>query len=572
MKLLIHDLPEAAFSNFAPEYEGWEIIAARGDIRPCVGCFGCWVKTPGRCVVKDGYEDSPVKLHQAEEIVFLSRLRYGCLSGAAKNVIDRCIGYVLPFFEIANGEMHHQRRYEEEKPVSFRFYGPSTPAERAQAEEYAAAVSRNMRSRVKAVTFEDFKLETQKLSPVDPEKAARTVLLNCSSRGKKANSAMFLEKLAADLKTPFETLELAQHLRAPEALIPKLLGAEQIVLGAGLYVDGPPSQLLRLLEALEAAGGMAGKRIYAVTNMGLYESRQLRNLFNTLSFISDAIGINDPQKREESILQMNVLSLENTPQHAAERHRAEHERGEEPCVVVDCKGGASGRHEKPEDLHFENVGVVARLRVVAAEVQEESIGEREDARRDDAHGAALQVQDDDRDQVAGGDGLEGVVVGADLHRVERREPALHEHAEEPEHEDAQQHVPPDGGARRAFVEASPDGERDGGAAHEDEERHDHVPEGEANPRRMAEVVGPPGGKVEELADGDEDAVQGDEQEHVDAAQEIEAEEAVLGIFRRRGNGAADGLDEFSHDAIIPHRARAARGGMWYNLCRPWQRG
>ena len=282
MKLLIHDLPAEAFSNFAPEYEGWEIIAARGDIRPCVGCFGCWVKTPGRCVVKDGYEDSPVKLHQAEEIVFLSRLRYGCLSGAAKNVIDRCIGYVLPFFEIAHGEMHHQRRYDEEKPVSFRFYGPSTPAERAQAEEYAAAVCRNMRSRVKAVTFEDYDFEREAPAQPKAEPAARTVLLNCSSRGKQANSAMFLEKLAAKLKTPCETLELAQHLRAPEALIPKLLGAEQIVIGAGLYVDGPPSQLLRLLEALEAVGGMEGKRIYAVTNMGLYESRQLRNLFNTL--------------------------------------------------------------------------------------------------------------------------------------------------------------------------------------------------------------------------------------------------------------------------------------------------
>lgn len=282
MKLLIHDLPEKEFANFAPEYEGWEVISALGDIRPCVGCFGCWVKTPGRCVVKDGYEDTPVKLHQAEEIVFLSRLRYGCISGAVKNVLDRCIGYVLPFFELSHGEMHHQRRYDEEKPVSFRFYGPSTPAERAQAEEYAAAVSRNMRSRVKAVTFEDFQLETKMASSPEPEPAARTILLNCSSRGKNANSGMFLEKLAANLKTPYETLELARHLREPEKMIPKLLGAEQIVLSAGLYVDGPPSQLLRLLEALEAAGGMEGKRIYAVTNMGLYESRQLRNLFNTL--------------------------------------------------------------------------------------------------------------------------------------------------------------------------------------------------------------------------------------------------------------------------------------------------
>ncbi len=282
MKLLIHDLPEAAFAKIAPEYAGWEVISALGDIRPCIGCFGCWVKTPGRCVVEDGYGDSPVKLHRAEEVVFLSRLRYGCVSGAVKNVLDRCIGYVLPFFELSNGEMHHQRRYDEEKVVSFRFYGESTPAERSQAREYAEAMSRNLRGRVKEVTFADFDVPMDVPETPEPEPSARTVLLNCSSRGKKANSAMFLEQLAGKLTAPSSSLELARHLREPETLIPKLLGAEQIVFGAGLYVDGPPSQMLRLLEGLEAVGGMEGKRIYAVTNMGLYESRQLRNLLNTL--------------------------------------------------------------------------------------------------------------------------------------------------------------------------------------------------------------------------------------------------------------------------------------------------
>ena len=282
MKLLIHDLPPAAFARFAPEYEGWEVISALGDIRPCVGCFGCWVKTPGRCVVEDGYADVPVKLHRAEEVVFLSRLRYGCVSGAVKNVLDRCIGYVLPFFEVTRGEMHHRRRYDEEKVVSYRFYGPSTPAERAQAGEYAEAMSRNLRGRVKAVTFSDFDFALEAPAPVEPVSAARTVLLNCSSRGKNANTAMFLGQLAGNLKEPFEQLELALHLREPEMIAAKLLGAAQIVIGAGLYVDGPPSQLLRLLERLEAMGGMEGKRIYAVVNMGLYESRQLRNLLHTL--------------------------------------------------------------------------------------------------------------------------------------------------------------------------------------------------------------------------------------------------------------------------------------------------
>ena len=283
MKLLIHDLPAGAWERFAPEYEGWEIVSALEITRPCVACFGCWTKTPGRCVQPDAFSDMPARLHRAEEIVFLSRLRYGCISGAVKNVLDRCIGYVLPFFEIAHGEMHHRRRYDEVKTVSFRFYSDrSAPAERAQAEEYAQAMSRNLRGRVKAVTFEQLDVPISYPPAPEPAAAEKTVILNCSIRGKQANSAMFLSWLEEELKTPYERLELSQHLRDLNALTAKLLTAETIVLGAGLYVDGPPSQLLRLLERLEAMGGMAGKRIYAVTNMGLYESRQLRNLLHTL--------------------------------------------------------------------------------------------------------------------------------------------------------------------------------------------------------------------------------------------------------------------------------------------------
>ena len=283
MKLLIHDLPAGVWERFAPEYAGWEVVSALEITRPCVACFGCWTKTPGRCVQPDAFSDMPARLHRAEEIVFFSRLRYGCISGAVKNVLDRCIGYVLPYFEIAQGEMHHQRRYDEVKTVSFRFYSDSAaPAERAQAAEYAEAMSRNLRGRVKAVTFE--RLDVPIAYPPAPKAAPaeKTVILNCSIRGKQANSAMFLGWLEEELQTPYERLELAQHLRDLESLTAKLLSAETIVLGAGLYVDGPPSQMLRLLERLEATGAMAGKRIYAVTNMGLYESRQLRNLLHAL--------------------------------------------------------------------------------------------------------------------------------------------------------------------------------------------------------------------------------------------------------------------------------------------------
>jgi len=125
-------------------------------------------------------------------------------------------------------------------------------------------------------------------------------------------------------------------------------------------------------------------------------------------------------------------------------------------------------------------------------------------------------------------------------------------------------MPPDRGTRRALVQPPPDGQRDGGAAHEDEERHDHVPEGEANPCRVVEVVGPPVGEPEYLADGDEDAVEGDEHEHVDTAQEIEAEESMLRIFRRAWYGVADGEEKLFHGAIIPRHGsfrQARKPGM-----------
>ena len=56
MNLLIHDLNEEEWNRISEKYKGWEIISDNGTIKPCIGCFGCWLKTPGRCVIKDGYD------------------------------------------------------------------------------------------------------------------------------------------------------------------------------------------------------------------------------------------------------------------------------------------------------------------------------------------------------------------------------------------------------------------------------------------------------------------------------------------------------------------------------------
>ena len=113
MNLLIHDLSLDKRHEAEEAYPGWKVICDDGAIRPCVGCFSCWNRTPGRCVIRDGYEDIGALFHRAEEVVVISRYTWGGFSGFVKNVFDRCLGYALPHFEVIDGETQHKKRYDE---------------------------------------------------------------------------------------------------------------------------------------------------------------------------------------------------------------------------------------------------------------------------------------------------------------------------------------------------------------------------------------------------------------------------------------------------------------------------
>ena len=88
-----------------------------------VGCFGCWCKTPGKCVIPDGYGDFGKRLGACGEYLILSRVVYGGFSPFVKNVLDRNIGYILPFFELRKGEMHHKPRYPDRFRLRVFGYG-----------------------------------------------------------------------------------------------------------------------------------------------------------------------------------------------------------------------------------------------------------------------------------------------------------------------------------------------------------------------------------------------------------------------------------------------------------------
>lgn len=283
MKLLIHDMNEEEWSRVSEEYGDWTVISDKGTIRPCAGCFGCWLKNPGECVIRDGYEKMGALIHRADEVLVISRYTYGGFSPFVKNVFDRSIGWVLPFFELVEGEMHHKKRYPENKPFRFVFRGSHfTDPDREAARQYVEAVARNFRSVVTDISFE----ECGEFSPAKSGKEIRlsrpdsVILLNCSLRGKDSNTEKFLKRMRSLLDGDVRSIRLSPYLGKMDELVEILSSAGKLVLGMPLYVDGIPSPVLRIMESMEKAGRCAGKKVFVLVNNGLYESIQNRNLLS----------------------------------------------------------------------------------------------------------------------------------------------------------------------------------------------------------------------------------------------------------------------------------------------------
>ena len=89
----------------------------------CIGCFNCWLKTPGICVFDDITRDICRDEINSDLYIVLSEVKYGCYSPKIKRVLDRGICNILPFFKDVNGEMHHAPRYEKYPELVFVGYG-----------------------------------------------------------------------------------------------------------------------------------------------------------------------------------------------------------------------------------------------------------------------------------------------------------------------------------------------------------------------------------------------------------------------------------------------------------------
>jgi multimeric flavodoxin WrbA len=82
------------------------------EIASCLGCFGCWIKTPGICVINDAGRTMAKSVMESDVVIALTPITFGGYSYHLKKFYDRIIPNISPFFTKIDGEIHHKPRYD----------------------------------------------------------------------------------------------------------------------------------------------------------------------------------------------------------------------------------------------------------------------------------------------------------------------------------------------------------------------------------------------------------------------------------------------------------------------------
>jgi multimeric flavodoxin WrbA len=99
---------------------GMEVVTLGvGDmsIKRCIGCFSCWVKTPGVCVLDDDGRRIAMEWPDSDIVVYVTPVFLGSYSPEMKKQLDRLIPVLLPYFKKFDGEIHHPQRYPKRKAL-----------------------------------------------------------------------------------------------------------------------------------------------------------------------------------------------------------------------------------------------------------------------------------------------------------------------------------------------------------------------------------------------------------------------------------------------------------------------
>ncbi len=95
------------------EYNVDIVDISGAEINHCLGCFSCWNKTPGQCVIADDMHDLIEKYADSDLIIWSFPLYYFGMPSKMKAFLDRMLPINLPTLTVnENGTSGHVSRYD----------------------------------------------------------------------------------------------------------------------------------------------------------------------------------------------------------------------------------------------------------------------------------------------------------------------------------------------------------------------------------------------------------------------------------------------------------------------------
>jgi multimeric flavodoxin WrbA len=244
-------------------------------LRYCVGCWGCWVKTPGECISRDASLEMGRAVINAEFVLWAAPLKMGFPSELLKRANDKHLPLIHPYMEVDQGEAHHLRRY----PHSPRLGLLVEKEADTDALDLQIVTDIYCRTALNFKTRLEFSLTTEK--PVEevtrriisktrnplplPKRlpatqgvtvtpSARLTLFNGSPRGRRGNTPIFLREFAKGFGGETEMVHLIQ-MKQTEQFVQAFAKSECAWIGFPLYTDAMPGAVKYFIEALEPMVG-----------------------------------------------------------------------------------------------------------------------------------------------------------------------------------------------------------------------------------------------------------------------------------------------------------------------------
>lgn len=232
------------------------------SINSCIGCWNCWLKTPGKCVMKDQMTESYPDYINSDIVILLMDTAQGFINHQAKAFLDRSIPHYIPYIKLVDGECHHVVRYNKYPDLVFYFDNTGlTNQEEQVIEDYLSRTAYQFKSQVYRLD------DSLKLKQLQPRKAKRAVvdfatvepmdkliIYNGSPRKSKSNSAIILGKVLETLGERVEIRDLKEKDKWG-TWADSFSSDTNVMFFMPLYVHAMPSHVMKFIEKLRPSEG-----------------------------------------------------------------------------------------------------------------------------------------------------------------------------------------------------------------------------------------------------------------------------------------------------------------------------